>query len=89
MADRSLRFAWLEGDVEEVKQVTWKGDRHCDLCDYEVKNEGEAFFDARTRMGLWAKLCSTCWDKVGAGALGTGHGQKYVMTNGKLIKVEG
>jgi hypothetical protein len=51
---------------------------------------GEVVYDAKTRMGPWATMTATSWRRHGAGALGTGHGQKYVRhENGELHKVKG
>ncbi len=48
--------------------------KNCDLCHNEIKG---CFYDAKTRMGPWGNLCSTCFGAYGLG-LGTGLGQKYM-----------
>lgn len=54
-----------------------------------TKAEGEAVYDAKTRMGPWATMTQAAFDMYGVG-LGTGKGQKYVRNaENHLLKVEG
>ena len=49
--------------------------KKCDICKAEFK-AGGIYFDAKTRQGLWAFQCPSCF-KSDSGALGLGRGQKY------------
>jgi ribosomal protein L37AE/L43A len=52
-----------------MKTVKVKEGHDCQFC------ENEAKYDARTKMGPWAFLCQSCFDKYGVG-VGVGRGQK-------------
>jgi cytochrome c553 len=51
--------------------VVWIGSNpvNCQLCHALL---GDTMFDERTRMGLWANMCSACHTSYGAGI-----GQRY------------
>lgn len=40
----------------------------------------EARYDAKTTIGPWAYLCQQCWESHGVGRLGTGFGQRLVLS---------
>jgi ribosomal protein L37AE/L43A len=52
-----------------MKTVKVKEGHECQFCEKEAK------YDARTKMGPWAFLCQSCFDKYGVG-VGVGRGQK-------------
>jgi hypothetical protein len=56
----------------------------CDICQAPIV---DVFVDGATKYGPWANMCTTCHSEVGHG-LGTGRGQKYVLTNGDWVKEE-
>jgi hypothetical protein len=62
----------------------WYGTSHCDFCGKLM----DIVIDGKTVFGPWAAMCETCSEKHGIG-LGTGIGQKYVLKEGRYIKVEG
>jgi len=75
--------------VGTVKVVAWLGDRTCDICETEIKEQGHSLYDARMFDGRWAKLCLRCWQQSASQRLGVGHGQRYLLTGDVLVKVEG
>jgi ribosomal protein L37AE/L43A len=52
-----------------MKTVKVGKGHECQFCEKEAK------YDARTKMGSWAFLCQSCFDKYGVG-IGLGKGQK-------------
>ena len=69
------------------KPKEWTGlppDR-CDLCSDPITDE---FIDGRTTEGPWANMCPECHQSWGMGC-GTGHGQRYRLTDGRWLKTEG
>jgi hypothetical protein len=57
-----------------MSEVTIHEERSCDFC-------GEtAEYDARTIFGPWANMCQECFDGKGIGQLGTGFGQRLVLS---------
>lgn len=58
---------------------------HCDICKGPFE---DYLFDAATRQGPWATMCSQCYVVYGRG-LGTGRGQKFERTPEGWVKVEG
>lgn len=49
----------------------------CDFC-------GEtASYDGATFLGPWAFMCEADWQANSSGKLGTGYGQRLVLTEGK------
>ncbi len=70
--------------IKPKRPVKWCGETKCNFCGTE---ESPFFYDAKTKVGPWAFMCSGCWLVAGIGRLGTGYGQKY---DGKTLeKVEG
>lgn len=67
------------------KRVEWMGDTTCNICRAAVP---PVLVDGKTKMGPWAVMCGPCHGQVGVG-LGTGRGQKYELTDGTYLKVEG
>lgn len=65
---------------------TWDGTNptKCDLCRCAIKS---TFVDGRTTLGPWGILCVQCHNTYGVG-LGTGKGQKYILTAGKWVNAE-
>jgi hypothetical protein len=59
----------------------------CDFCNETAK------YDARTKVGQWAYMCTECFKKHGVGKLGTGYGQEFVLREplkvSKKAKTEG
>ena len=76
--------------MAEEKQVFWlsKPPTRCETCSNDIKS---IFYDAKTRMGPWACMCSMCfYIGPGIGQLGTGFGQKYeLQEDGKWLKTGG
>jgi len=66
--------------VQISQQIIDKG---CDLCKQPYK---EHVYDARSRYGWWANMCTKCFEDKGVG-LGLGMGQKYSVET--RIKLEG
>lgn len=68
----------------------WQGSPlvRCDTC--KGPYEG-VMFDARTRGGYWANMCSDCFAHgPGLGVLGQGEGQKYEkLSDGRWLKTAG
>ena len=55
-------------------EVVINQERSCDFC-------GEtAQYDAITIYGPWANMCQDCFDGKGMGKLGTGFGQRLVLS---------
>jgi ribosomal protein L37AE/L43A len=52
-----------------MKTVKVGKGHECQFCEKKAK------YDARTKMGSWAFLCQSCFDKYGVG-IGLGKGQK-------------
>ncbi len=50
---------------------------NCELCE-EAKKAKKAVYDARTRIGPWAYLCQSHFDRYGIG-LGLGYGQVLIL----------
>lgn len=50
----------------------------CDICTQNGDPNVPAGFDAKTKMGPWANMCSTHYGLYGIG-LGTGKGQRLVL----------
>ena len=48
----------------------------CDFCD----DGSDASFDAKTIFGSWANMCENHFFEYGFGRLGTGYGQRLVLT---------
>ena len=48
----------------------------CDFCG------DEAHYDGRTKLGLWANMCKSCFHKHGVG-LGLGRGQELIIKSNK------
>lgn len=64
----------------------WRGGIKCDCCQKVIARR---LFDAATRMGPWATMCSACYGEWGVG-LGTGRGQEYKQRgDGLFVKVDG
>lgn len=65
----------------------WLGEppTHCELCRNKLDR---TFIDGKTRMGPWGIMCPACHGGHGYG-LGSGRGQKYKLTDGVYVKVEG
>lgn len=58
----------------------------CDICKDDIV---DAFYDAKSRMGVWGNMCPLCFNRVGLG-LGTGLGQKYEkQADGRWLKTGG
>ena len=58
----------------------------CDICDKETPQE---YFDAKTKQGPWATMCSWCFRQHGIG-LGLGRGQRYQRNvQNNFVKTEG
>lgn len=72
--------------MTKEKPKKWLGivPTKCDLC--RGKFRDGHFIDGKTVYGSWAIMCTTCHSHSGDG-LGTGRGQKYLLTT--LEKVEG
>ncbi len=62
-----------------LSATEWLGSNICDHC----KNEcGEVLYDARTKFGPWATLCSACFPEIGLSTkMGLGLGQRYRKNN--------
>jgi hypothetical protein len=60
-------------------------EKTCDLC---YRRCPSTYYDAKTKNGPWATLCSVCYEKVGIG-LGTGKGQQFAFITGYWKKVGG
>ena len=52
----------------------------CDVCKFEQNVEVDAEYDARMLNGQWANLCGTHFDSRTGGKLGTGMGQRLVVS---------
>jgi hypothetical protein len=79
------------GKPQKAPEKYWHGSQICDSCISHCKDVGNGdLYDAKTRMGPWAVLCTDCFDAVGIG-LGTGLGQKYAWSSDqkKYVKVAG
>ena len=59
---------------------------NCDVCKEPIKN---TFYDAMTKFGPWANMCSTCFKTHSNGRLGMGLGQQYELKKGGYVKVAG
>jgi hypothetical protein len=46
----------------------------CDLCG------AEAAYDAKSKAGPWGYMCESCWRVHSVGKLGTGYGQRLIVT---------
>ena len=77
----------MEKRKAKPKEVKWLGDPGvCDICHESFNGE---FVDGRTRIGPWAKMCTSCYKDYGVG-LGTGCGQRYKeQPDARWLKVEG
>lgn len=55
--------------------VIWFGDppEKCKICGAQLT---DIFIDGRTKYGMWAIMCPTCFEKWGVGT-GVGRGQRY------------
>lgn len=62
--------------AKEIKRWLQKPPVRCDVCNRPFTEEDKYFFDAKTRQGPWACMCSRCFNLQGIG-LGVGMGQKY------------
>ena len=47
------------------------------------------FYDGMTRQGPWAIMTPLSWRTHGVGQVGLGRAQKYALTEGRWLKVEG
>lgn len=55
----------------------------CDIHKYDKGVDGvSALYDARTNRGPWAYMCQECFNEVGPRQLGTGYGQRLILSNG-------
>jgi len=72
----------MNEQVKKLISTHWLGEvGSCDICGKELTI---TFIDGATRMGPWAKMCGSCYDKYGVG-LGLGKGQAYdVKTKEKI-----
>lgn len=62
-------------------EVTMRELPDCDVCPTRgVSPAGEASYDGKTVYGPWAYMCEPCWAAVGVGRLGTGYGQRLVLS---------
>ena len=73
-----------------MKTVWWSSPipTRCDICNEELTN---VFYDAKTKMGPWVCMCTTC-QTLGPGLnlLGLGKGQKYEkQSSGRFLKTAG
>ena len=57
----------------------------CDIC---KEPELVVYYDAKTKDGPWADMCSYCFATYGLG-LGTGLGQRYAWDGNKYGKEAG
>lgn len=51
---------------------------YCDLCSQAGALITQATYDGKTRVGPWAFMCDSCFEKWGIG-LGKGKGQRLAM----------
>lgn len=63
-----------EGTVAYISEP-----RMCDICKMNGDATVPADFDAATKMGPWAAMCSTHFGLYGFGRLGVGVGQRLVV----------
>ena len=65
----------------------WMGDlpETCDVCNRKID---ATFVDGKTQQGPWGILCLRCHKVHGCG-LGTGKGQRYVLSGDRFVKEEG
>jgi hypothetical protein len=70
----------------KTRDVFWVGEINvCQLCNGGFDND--VMYDANIG-GRWGNVCCWCFDASGA-RLGIGLGQKYKLTDGKWLLVEG
>lgn len=64
----------------------WMGSKP-DKCEGCERPFMKVFYDMRTVLGPWAKLCPDCaFDGIGIGETGTGKGQRYERVFGDPLK---
>lgn len=59
--------------------------RTCDICN---KGNLTSYVDGATRMGPWANMCPSCYEKYGVG-LGIGRGQLYRLDGDHYVQEKG
>jgi len=74
--------------VMPANPVYWEGSKpSCELS--RNHRIGSEFYDAKTKMGPWGKLCPSCFRHFAVG-LGKGKGQKYEkQADGRWLKTGG
>lgn len=77
-------------DEEEASRRNkyWIGEvDRCDLCRHDLLND-KYMVDGKTKMGLWACMCSKCFSEAGV-RIGWGYGQLYKRTTEGWLQVGG
>ena len=62
--------------IKISREMETNAEHWCDMC-WERGIVREAKYDGKTRMGPWAYMCESCFQRYGTG-LGLGHGKRLV-----------